>query len=357
MKTECIHAPKSFSQNALIDEYLDYLLTVKGYSEHTLTSYTHDLVWLFRFLMLRARAVDSAALTGYRKDGSSYTDYTQIDIRTVTLDDLKQVRFPDLYAFLGFNARVLGNTETSRKRKVTSVKGFFKFLTAVRRYFKENPAEELEAPKIGRPLPHYLTLEQAQDLLNAPTGKHKIRDRAILTLFLNTGLRVSELCGVKLGDFQSDMLHITGKGKKTRTLFLNDACLQALALYLPVRSQTLARLISDSPYLFISQKGGAFTTRGIEHMVEKYVTKIGLDPRSYTVHTLRHTAATLMHKYGEIDIKTLQEILGHESTQTTEIYTHLDNAEIRQALSCNPLAQYQTTEDADVSAVFNLNAQ
>ena len=347
---------KIYTEQPLIQEYLDYLLTVKGYSEHTLSAYQNDLIWLMRFIIIRFLKPNLSDFQKVHKDGSSYIDYTLIDIRPVDLKMLKRVRFPDLYAFLGFAARDLKNDENSRKRKVTSIKGFFKFMTQIRRYLNTDPSLELEAPKIGRHHPHYLTLEQAQDLLNAPTGKHAVRDKTILTIFLNTGLRVSELCRLKTTDIQSEMLHIIGKGNKERNLFLNDACLQALAEYLPIREAQLKKSETTSTIVFISQKGGAFTNRGIEHMIEKYILKIGLDPRHYTVHTLRHTAATLMHKYGAIDIKTLQQVLGHESTQTTEIYTHLDNSELQQALNSNPLARYKTDEAIDLSPVFDLNS-
>ena len=341
--------------NPIIREYLDYLLTVKGYSRHTLDSYEYDLVWLFRYLKIRNGSAGEQIGTVYRTDGTGHPDYTTIDISDIDTDDLKAVRFPDLYAFLGFCARELGNDEASRKRKVTAVKGFFRFLVQIRRYLTEDPSAELEAPKLGKHQPRYLTLEQAQDLLDAVSGRHAVRDRAILTMFLNTGMRVSELCGLKTTDIQSDTLHITGKGNKDRVLFMNDACLQALSAWLPQRAAMLDKSASRSDYVFLSQKGGQFTNRGVEYLVEKYVMKIGLDPRQCTVHTLRHTAATLMHKYGEVDIRTLQAVLGHESTQTTEIYTHLDSGELQKAMVSNPLASFETTDDADLSADLDLN--
>lgn len=341
-------------QNKYIRDYLDYLLTVKGYSRHTLDSYEYDLIWLFRFLKIRNGSAGEIGTTRHR-DGSVTPVYTSIDISDVDLNTLKEVRFPDLYAFLGFCARDLENDESSRKRKVTAVKGFYRFLVQTRKYFQEDPAAELEAPRLGKHMPHYLTLEQAQDLIDAPSGRHEVRDRTILTMFLNTGMRVSEMCGLSLTDIQSDTLHINGKGNKDRTLFMNDACLQALSAWLPLREATLARMNRESDNVFISQKGGRFTNRGMEYLVEKYVMKIGLDPRKYTVHTLRHTAATLMHKYGEVDIRTLQAVLGHESTQTTEIYTHLDSEELQKAMNANPLASFETEKDADVSPVYNLN--
>lgn len=344
-----------YSENPIIQDYLDYLLTIKGYSDHTLDSYKHDLVWLFRFLLMRNRNVNLNTIKRKRKNGSSFIDYTLIDISNITINDLEKLKYPDLYAFLGFTAKELKNSENSRKRKVTTLKGFFKYLFINKHLLSTNPAQELEAPKIGRPQPSYLTLEQAQDLLDAPKGLHSIRDKAILTIFLNTGLRVSELVNLKLSDLQKEMIHITGKGKKDRVLYLNDAALQALADYLPIREKQIKdQGLEKNNYVFISQKGTQFSTRGIEHMIEKYVSRIGLDPRKYTVHTLRHTAATLMHHHGQIDIKTLQEVLGHESTQTTEIYTHLDNSEISRALNSNPLSKYKIREDKDVSAVFNI---
>ncbi len=346
---------KKFSNNPIIEEYLDYLLTIKGYSDHTLTSYKRDLVWLLRYLKIRNGKANLNLIRKKRKNGTSFIDYTLIDISDVTIEDIKDIHYADLYAFISFTAKELNNSENSRKRKVTTLKGFFRYLYHTIHAIDEDPALELIAPKIGRPQPHYLTLEQAQDLLDSPSGLHSIRDRAILTIFLNTGIRVSELTNLKVTDFQKNTIHITGKGKKDRILYLNDAVLQALASYIPIRDQQIKdQMLDDQVYLFISQKGTQFSTRGIEHMIEKYVRQIGLDPHKYTVHSLRHTAATLMHYYGQIDIKTLQQVLGHESTQTTEIYTHLENHEIQIALNSNPLSQYKTTEDADVSAVFKI---
>ncbi len=345
-----------YANNPIIQEYLDYLLTIKGYSNHTLDSYKHDLVWLFRYLKIRGKGIDENALKRFRSNGQEYIDYTLIDIRDIGIEEVKKVTYPDLVAFLAFTAHELKNSDNSRKRKVTTIKGFFRYLTLQRKYFTENPSEQLEAPKIGRPQPHYLTLEQAQNLLDAPKGKHEKRDKAILTIFLNTGVRVSELCNLRVDDIQGDMLHVSGKGRKDRNLFLNDACLQALADYLPIREdQIIAQELKGMQTIFISQKGTKFSSRGIEHMIEKYITQIGMDPRRFTVHSLRHTAATLMHKYGQIDIKTLQQVLGHESTQTTEIYTHLDSGEIQDALNSNPLSHYRIDEDKDVTAVFNLS--
>ncbi len=344
------------SNNPIIQDYLDYLLTIKGYSDHTLTSYKHDLVWLFRFLLLRNKRIDLNSIYRQRKNGTNYIDYTMINISEIGLDEIKAITYPDLIAFLAFTAKELKNSENSRKRKVTTLKGFFRYLTSTKKVMNENPAQDLEAPKIGRPQPHYLTLEQAQSLIDAPIGLHSIRDKAILTIFLNTGIRVSELVNLKVSDLQKEMIHITGKGKKDRVLYLNDAALQAIANYLPIREKQIHdQMIEGVEFLFISQKGSRFSIRGIEHMIEKYIKKIGLDPRKYTVHTLRHTAATLMHLYGEIDIKTLQQVLGHESTQTTEIYTHLENNELRNALNSNPLSQYKTNDEADLSSVFDLS--
>lgn len=341
--------------NIIIQDFLDYLLTIKGYSQHTLESYKNDLVWLLRFMQIRNGKCNPEDYEKTRKNGKTYIDYTLIPISDISIEDIQGLTFPDLYAFLGFAARDLKNSENSRKRKVTTVKRFFRYLYLTRHLIDTNPAEELEAPKIGRPQPSYLTLEQSQSLLDLPKGRHEIRDKAILTIFLNTGLRVSELCNITITDLQSELLHITGKGNKDRTLFLNEACLQALADYLPIREDLLRRQKKDSNYLFLSQQGTKFSSRGIEHMLEKYIIELGLNPREYTVHTLRHTCATLMHRYGKIDIKTIQQVLGHESTQTTEIYTHLANVEIQEAINSNPLSNYRTRLDADLNAVFNLN--
>lgn len=341
------------SENSIITDYANYLTTAKGYSNHTIESYKHDLVWLFRFMKLRDNCYDLSSLRCTRKNGKKYTDYTLIDISDIQLKDLEKLTYPDLNAFIAFTANELNNSVNSRKRKVTALKGFFHYLTIKRRLLTYDPTQELEAPKTGQPQPNFLTLEQAQDLIDCISGLHEARDRAIILMFLNTGMRVSELVNLKLSDIQYEMIHVTGKGNKDRTLYLSDSVLEALAIYLPIREQIIEKKnLGDIDYLFLSQKGSQFSTRGIEHMVRKYIIKLGLDPNKYTVHTLRHTAATFMHSYGAEDIRVLQVVLGHESTQTTEIYTHLDGDEVRRALNSNPLAQYKVKGNIDFKKIF-----
>jgi site-specific recombinase XerD len=205
----------------------------------------------------------------------------------------------------------------------------------------ENPALNLESPKISRRNPTYLTLDESKSLLRAVDGKNKERDYCILTLFLNCGLRLSELCGINISNIKGDILTVIGKGNKERTVYLNNACMKAIEDYLSVRSKNLHKII-DKDALFISKNWTRLNKRTVEMMLKKYLKAADLDTDKYTPHKLRHTAATLMYKYGNVDIRSLQKILGHENLSTTQIYTHVDDEKLREAINSNPLSDENT---------------
>jgi len=209
------------------------------------------------------------------------------------------------------------------------LKSYFAYKVA-RGELKSNPAAGLKAPKREKRLPVYLNLDESRELLSEIAGKYAVRDKAILTLFLNCGLRLSELVGIDRSDIRGDTLQVIGKGNKERTIYLNKACLSALNGYLDTRTDT-------EKALFLSERKQRISNRTVQSLVKKHIGKAGLDTEKYSTHKLRHTAATLMYKHGHVDIRALQAILGHESISTTEIYTHVDDEQLRAAVSNNPL--------------------
>ena len=280
----------------VIWEFLNYLSNIQGRSDLTVDEYYRDLRTFFRFII--------------KDRGLSDTD-TEIDDIDISCVDV---------------------------RKTSVLRDFYKYLTVKVHKINHNPTEELETPRKGKKLPKYLTLEESLRLLEAVDGEFKERDYCILIFFLNCGLRLSELVGINLSDFNSDyILTVRGKGNKERMIPLNPACVNALKKYLEVRNATDST--KDKNALFISRKNCRMTGKGVYHMVNHYLTKIGLGNQGYSPHKLRHTAATLMYQKGGVDIRTLQAILGHSNLGTTQIYTHIADEQIEKAVNANPLAK------------------
>ena len=308
----------------VIREFLNYTGNIKGRSDLTVDEYYRDLRTFFRFI-IKDR--------GLIKDD---IDIDEIDISCVDLEMIKTITFTEILIFLNYCKDERGNNSSTRARKTSSLKDFFNYLTVKTHKLSYNPTEELEAPKKGKRLPKYLTLEDSLRLLEAVDGEFKERDYCILIFFLNCGLRLSELVGINLSDINSEyVLNVRGKGDKERTLFLNQACVNALKSYMKVRP---VDGISDKNALFISRKKCRITNKGVYHMVNHYLEKIGLGNQGYSPHKLRHTAATLMYQKGGVDIRTLQAILGHSNLGTTQIYTHIADEQIEKGLNANPLA-------------------
>ncbi|MCX0420276.1 tyrosine recombinase XerC, partial [Clostridium perfringens] len=245
----------------------------------------------------------------------------------------------DIYAFLAFLEKVRNNSAYARARKVATLKSFFKFLNSKIKLIDENPTVELESPKINKRHPVYLTLDQSITVLNSMDkgNKNYYRDYCILTLFLNCGMRLSELCNIEIEKIKGDTLTIIGKGNKERTVYLNEASIAAIENYLKNRNDSKATEEAKK-YLFLSSKYRPINKRSVEILVKKHIENAGFKDQKYTPHKLRHTAATLMYKYGNVDIRSLQNILGHENISTTQIYTHVDDETLREAVKTNPLA-------------------
>ncbi len=309
----------------IIRDYLLYMQTVKGKSPKTVDEYFSDLRTFFRFIKFHRGIIDSS------------TPFEDIKVDDVDLELIKSVTLQDSYEFMNYLMRDRNNNASTRSRKTSSLKSFFNYLTVKKHLLDKDPVKELETPKRKRSLPKYLTLEQSLELLNAVDGKHKERDYCIITLFLNCGLRLSELVGLNVTDIRTDgTARILGKGNKERVIYLNSACVNAISEYLKVRP---IDGVKDRNALFISNQLKRMSPKTVQALVYKYLEKIGLDAQGYSCHKLRHTAATLMYQHGNVDIRVLKEILGHENLGTTEIYTHLNAQQMENAASSNPLSK------------------
>lgn len=312
-----------------VTDFLNYLETIRSKSPNTIEAYKIDLTLFFRFLMIYKGKINSDSV-----------DFEDIDISDIYDDFIKNIKLRDLYAFLSFTEKYRNNSTYARARKVATLKSFFKYLQGKAKIISENPAAELESPKINKRHPVYLTLNQSIKLLESldVTDKNYARDYCILTFFLNCGMRLSELCSIQIDKIRDDTLTIIGKGNKERTVYLNEACLKALRNYLNVRDDSKASL-ENKKYLFLSSRNAPINKRTVEIMIKKHITNAGFTDEKYTPHKLRHTAATLMYKYGNVDIRSLQNILGHENISTTQIYTHVDDDDLRDAVKSNPLSK------------------
>lgn len=307
-------------------DFLNYLGTIQGKSINTMLVYFYDLRLFLRFLMVHFGLAPKNV------------DFDKIEIRHAGIEILQRVTLSDLYAYMSFVSSNRDNASHARARKVASIRSFFNYLTSKARLLSSNPAAELESPKILKKLPRYLSVEESRQLLFSIDGEHRERDYAIMTLFLNCGLRLSELVGINMANIRNETLTVIGKGGKERAIPLNTACMEALQTYLDNRSRQ-AVSARDRDALFLSERKKRISKENVQHIVKKFIRNAGLDPHRYSTHKLRHTAATLMYKYGHVDIRALQALLGHESIATTEIYTHLDRQQLKDAVESNPLAK------------------
>jgi len=320
----------------IIRDFLTYHETIKGHSRNTVDEYFLDLRNFFRYLKIVRGRVPRA------------TPLDEVDIRDVDLSFVSAVTLAEVYDYLSFlsrdkekNSRAreeeYGLMASSRARKISSIRSFYKYLCNKAKLLDENPVQDLDTPKPKKSLPRYLSLEEAQRLLSSVDGKNKERDYCILCIFLNCGLRISEIVGLNLSDVRADHLRVLGKGNKERTVFLNDATCSAINDYLLVRKSVAA---IDRNALFLSNRRTRVSREGVHAMVKTALKRAGLDSEKYSSHKLRHTAATLMLSNG-VDVRTLQELLGHEHLNTTQIYTHIDNTELRIAARANPLGDFK----------------
>lgn len=319
----------------VLRDFLSYHETIKGHSRATVDEYFLDLRNFFRYLKTERGLVPRS------------TELDDISIQDVDLKLIASVTLNDVYDYMAFLSRdkvknershepEYGLMASSRARKIATIRSFYKYLTVKTKQLDVNPVEGLDTPKTTKSLPRYLTLDESRRLLDAVDGVNRERDYCIICLFLNCGLRISEIVGLNIGDVRGDSLRVLGKGNKERIVYLNDACQAAIEAYKPVRSQMVGSSVSA---LFVSNRRQRMGREAVHAMVKKTLLKAGLEPDKYSSHKLRHTAATLMLQNG-VDVRTLQEVLGHEHLNTTQIYTHVDNSELRVAAQANPLAEY-----------------
>lgn len=309
-------------------QYALYQRNIKGLAVNTVNEYCMDLRTFFRF-MKRYKGIVSAEL-----------ELADIVVNDIDLAFIRTISTYDIFEFMNFAADSRNNMSSTRQRKITTLKSFFKYLHTHEKLLTENPAENLTPPKSKKSLPRFLTLEQSIELLNAVEGPNKERDYCIFVLFLNCGMRLSELVSLNLTDIihNNSSIRILGKGNKERMVYLNSACLTAIEAYVAVRPKDD---VIDRNALFLSARRKRISPKTVQYIVKTYMEKIGLSGTGYSVHKLRHTAATLMYQHGHVDIRVLQDILGHSNLGTTEIYTHTSSTQMEDAVNANPLAALQ----------------
>ena len=329
--TKSIISVREFS--SIIQEYASYKSSIQNCSPKTVEEYLLDLRTFFRYLLARERDIDPAS-----------EEFAKIDVSSVGLERLGRLHAEDLYEFLLYANQERKNQWSARSRKLSAIRSLYKYLVNKRHYLDYNPTVDIDAPKPKKSLPKVLSLDESLALLGAveedKDSKFRTRDYAILTLFLNCGMRLSELVGINLSDIDSGLrsLRVTGKGNKERIIYLNDACQAALREYIDERKSAKYAHVNDRA-LFLSRLDQRMSVKTVQAMVYKYLRLAGLEAKHYSVHKLRHTAATLMYQSGNVDVRVLKEILGHEQLNTTQIYTHISNADMERAMSHNPLAK------------------
>ena len=314
-----------------LNSFLDYSITILNKSPNSVKEYNYDLNMFLKYMMIEFKDTNDK-------------DFDKIDISNFSVDTLKKINLNNIHSFISYLATTNQRKASTRARKISTIRIFFKYLVNKANILTENPAQNLETPKLDKRMPKYLSLENSKKLLDVASNednRNNERDYAITTLFLNCGIRLSELVGINVNniDFSECKMTVIGKGNKERTIYLNSACMRAINNYLQVRPKNAKKDSKNSDKaLFLSERKERISNRTVQHIIYIELQEAGLDSQRYSVHKLRHTAATLMYQYGNVDIRALQELLGHESISTTEIYTHVNNEQVRNAVESNPLS-------------------
>lgn len=314
--------------------YLNYLTVIKGRSPNTVKEYYYDLKKFYKFIFA---SINNLSLDNF--DKISLTNFDESVLKKVSLNDL--------YEFMAFINNNHSSNDNYRARKVSCLRSYFNYLYSRLAYIPSNPASNLDSPKIKKRMPRYLTLEESVNFLKSIDGNNQQRDFAMFAVFLSCGLRLSELVGINLRNINFDKrtLRVIGKGNKERLVYLNKMCIDAIQSYLEVRPEV--KVHEDMDALFLSSRGRRISNRMVELLAKKYFNEAGIDAELFSPHKLRHTAATLMYKEGNVDIKTLQELLGHTSLATTQIYTHINNDDLLNAADSNPIANIDINQSSD----------
>ncbi|MBO4264830.1 MAG: tyrosine-type recombinase/integrase [Clostridia bacterium] len=316
----------------VLDDFKSYKITIQNCSVKTAEEYLVDLRTFFRYIVASRAKMDLYS-----------ADISSLPLDGLDIDYVKSVTTSEIYGFLTYSADVRHNAQSARARKLSAIKSFYRYYAKKARLIDFDPSADIDSPKPKKSLPKYLSLDESLALLKTVNEDYespsRIRDYAIITLFLNCGMRLSELCGIRLSDISSDMknLRVVGKGAKERIIYLNEACQTALIEYMSLRKTQTVRP-EDRIYLFISAHQRKISPKTVQWMVYKYLDKAGLGYRRLSTHKLRHTAATLMYQSGNVDVRILKDILGHEQLNTTQIYTHVSDDSMRKAMSQNPLS-------------------
>lgn len=308
-----------------LNNYLIHIKVVKMLSERTISEYYLDIRLFLKYYW------ESINDTGKEIEDISIKDMTEADLKKITVSDI--------YNFIFYASDERRNADKARYRKISALRSFFKYLTKVAHILEKDPTKDIDVPVPKHSLPKFLSLNESLRLLEAAGSKDSLRDYCIITIFLNCGVRLSELVGMNIADidFHENRMKVLGKGRKERMVYLNEACVNALVKYLEVRKENPKA--AAEPALFISNQNKRISKRRVQQIVENTLQQAGLDGKGITTHKLRHTAATLMYQYGDADVLTLKELLGHASVSTTEIYTHLNDENVRSAVESNPLAK------------------
>lgn len=320
----------------LVKDFAAYKLTIQACSPKTVDEYLSDLRLFFRYIYAKRNNISLFS-----------PEFDKLDISGLGNDFICSVTTEEIYDFFIYLSNERRNGSCAKSRKLSALKSFYKFVCQKKRLMDKNPAIDMEGPKKRQTLPKFLSIEESVSLLEAiendEESKNKERDYAIVTLFLNCGMRLSELCGINLSDMDRELrsLRVLGKGNKERIVYLNDACRDALNKYLPIRRSDKYKGINTNA-LFISKQYKRLSNKTVQWLVYKYLSLAGLDYKHYSTHKLRHTAATLMYQTGKVDVRVLKEILGHEQLNTTQIYTHVSNKGMQDAVESNPLAHIKS---------------
>ncbi len=311
-----------------LNDYLVHIKIVQLLSERTIQEYYLDIRLFLKFI--------------YENEYDTGKAIEDIDISRMTGSDLRKISVSDIYNFIFYTSDERNNSDRARYRKISSLRSFFKYLNKVAHIVDNDPTQDLDVPVPKGSLPKFLTLKESLRLLEASDSSESKRNYCIITLFLNCGMRLSELVGINIKDidFFDNKLKVLGKGNKERMVYLNSACISALNDYLSIRKNI--KKAADEPALFISNQNRRISKRRVQQIVEETLEAAGLDGKGITTHKLRHTAATLMYQYGDADVLTLKELLGHANISTTEIYTHLSDDNVRNAVESNPLSNIKS---------------
>ena len=334
-----LHSPEMELFPAVALDYASQKSVIEGKSDNTVCEYLSDLRMFFRYLIATERHIDPNS-----------EEFCEIDIRGITVADLEKVTAETIYRFLFYVDQQRGNGTAAKSRKLSALRSFFKYLYAKKHAISHDPTSDIDGPKKRTSLPKFLNLEESRRLLaaveNDLASKSRVRDYAIITLFLNCGMRVSELVGINLSDLDPELtsLRVTGKGSKQRMIYLNEACRNALRAYLAERRE-LDPKKNDTDALFLSSRVQRISVKTVQWMVYRYLDAAGLSNRGLSVHKLRHTAATLMYQTGKVDIRVLKDVLGHEQLNTTQIYTHVSDEGMKQAMENNQLSVVKPKKD------------